>query len=302
MNKMAKRPPIQKILDDFVLLDCRLGDHPKIGAAIAWWQGDYLATLCGTGILSDISSACELLRRREQQARECLLNKAYHLVPNAEDEIGYYESSSPPSFRAMRSLMIVPILTGDTPVGTLTVASTDPFFFHQAHLGRAQLLAALIAYWQYELVGAVRRVTSASTLLGQALRTVREELGLSQANLAAQSGESRTALSRWEAGAQPPTHGPLYRWCESLGLLSPRTAAIISVTDITPELLRWLKEDPQRLQQMPPAQFERLIAERLDRMGYDVTLTTPTFRKDGGIDLSTFEWINGRLTISARHA
>lgn len=46
-----------------------------------------------------------------------------------------------------------------------------------------------------------------------------------------------------------------------------------------------LKEDPERLRGLSPGLFERFVAERLDRMGYDVTLTGETTRKDGGIDL-----------------
>src|SRR5262249_3947748 len=34
-----------------------------------------------------------------------------------------------------------------------------------------------------------------------------------------------------------------------------------------------------------PDQFESFVANRLDRMGYKVTLTGPTNRKDGGIDI-----------------
>ncbi len=36
---------------------------------------------------------------------------------------------------------------------------------------------------------------------------------------------------------------------------------------------------------MTPSQFENLVANRLDEMGYDVALTGDTNRSDGGIDL-----------------
>src|ERR1019366_3170502 len=59
----------------------------------------------------------------------------------------------------------------------------------------------------------------------------------------------------------------------------------VRVVDFSPELLRLLQEDPTRLRSLTPEQFERFTAERLDRMGYNVTLTGATNRKDGGIDL-----------------
>ncbi len=39
------------------------------------------------------------------------------------------------------------------------------------------------------------------------------------------------------------------------------------------------------MRSLTPDQFERFVASRLDRMGYNVTLTGQTNRKDGGIDL-----------------
>jgi predicted Mrr-cat superfamily restriction endonuclease len=50
-------------------------------------------------------------------------------------------------------------------------------------------------------------------------------------------------------------------------------------------LLRFLQEDPNRLQTLTADEFERFVAERLDSMGFNVTLTGATNRKDGGIDL-----------------
>ncbi|MCZ2153410.1 MAG: restriction endonuclease [Bryobacterales bacterium] len=60
---------------------------------------------------------------------------------------------------------------------------------------------------------------------------------------------------------------------------------MVRVVDFSPELLRFLQEDPTRLRSLTPEQFERFAAERLDRMGYNVTLAGATNRKDGGIDL-----------------
>ncbi|HEX8091081.1 MAG TPA: restriction endonuclease, partial [Blastocatellia bacterium] len=97
--------------------------------------------------------------------------------------------------------------------------------------------------------------------------------------------QSRIAVSRWESGAQPPTKGPLYEWCQGLGLFTPTRGALVTFVDITPRLLKILKGNPEHLRQLSPSQFEQFIAERLDRMGFDVTLTGATSHRDGGIDL-----------------
>jgi hypothetical protein len=60
---------------------------------------------------------------------------------------------------------------------------------------------------------------------------------------------------------------------------------MVTPVDITPDIIKLLKEDPQRLMQLSPEQFENFVAERLDRMGFDVKLTGNTKMRDGGIDL-----------------
>ena len=54
---------------------------------------------------------------------------------------------------------------------------------------------------------------------------------------------------------------------------------------ISPALLRALKENPDELRRLRPDQFEAFVANRLDRMGFNVKLTGSTTRKDGGIDI-----------------
>lgn len=54
---------------------------------------------------------------------------------------------------------------------------------------------------------------------------------------------------------------------------------------MTPQLLVLLKDNPEELRNLSPERFEHVVAERIDRMGYDVQLTGRTNRRDGGIDL-----------------
>jgi hypothetical protein len=60
---------------------------------------------------------------------------------------------------------------------------------------------------------------------------------------------------------------------------------IITVVDATPQLLEMLQRDPRRLSELSPEQFELLVAERLDRMGYAIRRTGTTTLRDGGIDI-----------------
>jgi transcriptional regulator with XRE-family HTH domain len=121
--------------------------------------------------------------------------------------------------------------------------------------------------------------------LGKALQDVRVSVRQSQEGLADEIGIPEVMLSAWEIGSEFPEDKPMYRWCQVLGLVCPPKTALVRVIDFSPELLRFLQEDPTRLRSLTPDQFERFVAERLDRMGYNVTLAGTTNQKDGGIDL-----------------
>jgi transcriptional regulator with XRE-family HTH domain len=121
--------------------------------------------------------------------------------------------------------------------------------------------------------------------IGEILKEVRCSLKLSQEAVATHTGTGRFTVWKWETGAQAPSISAMYKWCHALGLISPARTALVRVVDFSPELLRFLQEDPTRLRSLTPDQFERFVAERMDRMGYNVTLTGATNQKDGGIDL-----------------
>ena len=82
-----------------------------------------------------------------------------------------------------------------------------------------------------------------------------------------------------------PRTPSLYAWCQAVGVICPHKKALVRVVDFSPDLLRLLQDDPSRLRSLTPDEFERFVANRLDRMGCNVTLTGSTNRKDGGIDL-----------------
>lgn len=143
------------------------------------------------------------------------------------------------------------------------------------------------------LIYCASKERSLAVQIGDVLREIRESLNLSQSHIAENIEASRITLSRWESGAQVPGMGAMYRWCQALGLVCPPQTALVRVVDFSPELLRFLKEDPTRLRSLTPEQFERFTAERLDRIGYNVTLTGATNRKDGGVDLIAVPKVGG---------
>jgi transcriptional regulator with XRE-family HTH domain len=130
-----------------------------------------------------------------------------------------------------------------------------------------------------------RREYEYSARIGKALKEVRESLRLSQEDVAKQLRVNRITISRCEAGAQVPGTGATYQWCQALGLVLPQRTALVRVVDLSPALLRFLEEDPERLRSLGPDQFETFVADRLDRMGYDVALTGAITMRDGGVDL-----------------
>jgi transcriptional regulator with XRE-family HTH domain len=121
--------------------------------------------------------------------------------------------------------------------------------------------------------------------VGLTLSAIREHLAVSRIALARQLRIKLNRLADWEGQVGAPGPQVLYSWCQALGLVCPPKTALVRVVDFSPELLRFLQQDPTRLRSLTPDQFERFTAERLDRMGYNVTLTGATNRKDGGIDL-----------------
>ncbi|PIU87705.1 MAG: hypothetical protein COZ06_05605 [Armatimonadetes bacterium CG_4_10_14_3_um_filter_66_18] len=63
----------------------------------------------------------------------------------------------------------------------------------------------------------------------------------------------------------------------------------VELLDISPQVLKLLAAEPDRLQQARPAFFEELVCNRLDAMGYDLErVGSSTFRKEGGVD--TVAW------------
>lgn len=278
MNKQFKASlTTQEILEDFVFLDCRLGDHPKLLSTVFWCSGDTLQLVASTPSVGDHPKQNDLESKPGNLAAQI-----------AKDRLCVITSLLGSRFvtrETIQSMIGVPILSGREVLGVVSVSSRERLRFKDKHLGPIQLLAALLGYYVIHVNGGRWTSTPLSVALGQALQNVRSELVLTQQQLADRIGTSRITLSRWESGSQLPTAGPLRRWCVALGLLADSRPSIVTIVDVSPQLLRILKDRPEEMQKLSPSQFERLIADRLTEMGFEVRLTGPTSLKDGGIDL-----------------
>ena len=114
-----------------------------------------------------------------------------------------FSSKYPTHWSSIRSTISVPIISGDRAHGSLNLSFKEiGDLKEEKHIGRAQLLAALLAYEKLHLQKGSRAPTLLSISLGKALRQARTELGLTQEQLSQRSGTSRIALSRWETGSK----------------------------------------------------------------------------------------------------
>ena len=290
----------QKVLEDFVFLGCRLGDSRNVSAHLLICDAD--------GLLAFPAPAepwGQDKRRLGPIGLPTVLK--FHCGADAHHGMTISLYGERMALKVVRQPAIMQdlwikdggccfavALPGGLALPTvLLIGAGQEEPLGQDHEGAVLLLASILAYSLSHIDAICHYVDASSINLGIALKSVRQQQGLSQESLAHSIPTSRIALSKWEAGGQHPSKGPLYRWCQPLGVLSPSTNRIIEVHDITPSLMELLRAEPARLRQLSPEQFEHLVAERLDRMGYEVRLTGACQRKDGGVDLIAMPRIAG---------
>lgn len=189
---------------------------------------------------------------------------------------------------AWEETSVLPILLGDNP----HKRTFDAIVFFDWHDWRARNSADVEQAFLLHLFVAsvIGRGTSASSAVAKkiavALKTVRQRSRLAEEVVAARLQTDTVRLTRLEAGIELPPVMELLAWSVALGVHARARMPIVRIVDdITPELLRALRENPNGLRNLTPAQFERFVADRLSRMGFEPTLTGSINRKDGGIDI-----------------
>ncbi len=257
---------VSTLVDDFVLRDRRLGDHSSTTVDVLLAEG----------------GESRLIARSRTPAAELPSQKQRVKIPNFK----YIRDTSMTmgDDADIRSRVVCAVASGTTTLGMLSLRSKHEVL-SPTDVRRLHVLSALVAYEIVYLQARARVPSRLSLELGVVLRAARKEMGLSQEDLAALVGTSRISVSRWETGTQLPSRGPLRNWATALGLLAGGRSTIVAAVDATPELLELLRRDPGRLSQLSAEQFEQVVAERLDRMGYAVQRTGAVNQKDGGIDI-----------------
>lgn len=242
--------PVEEILANFVVKGNRLEALPSVRANVFWRLGrDAIMSLVGT---------------------------------NSED---------PRQGRFHGSMIAAPIINPidvASALGVVTLDSEIKNFFTQEDLSAVQVLAALILLSDKDNSRFKEFERVASDEIGRRLREVRKSLDLSVETVARRSGLPAEFIATAEGtrSQQNITRPQALEWCRALGLYAEPNVPLVQLVDpITPQLLTLLKEKPEYLARLTPEQFEHLTANRLDAMGYDVTLTGPTNRKDGGVDI-----------------
>lgn len=254
---------IERLIDDFIFLDSRLSNHPKVKREVNWTDGDFanspskkLPSVWKRRALEEIRINLHLVGEQFAVAwglkrKEGLASLEINLHLHLEDycELDMYKKNFLGTFHLLAYLLVL--------------SNTYKLGKNLRHkIGRPYI-----------------------AILGEYMRNLRQDIGFSQAELAKRLCVSNISVSRWESGKQQPAVKALYDWCKGLGILSSKGGTLVRFANITPKLLQMLKKSPEELRKFSPEGFEHLVAERLDCMGYDVTLTGKTSMRDGGIDL-----------------
>ena len=286
-----KQPEVlQSLLESFVVLDCPLRHHPKVWAVAHLAEENLLLTVAATG----------RAKQRILGHRFPLRTTISGLLLRDRLAVGLsewpVENSPLPEFGGYLTPSILAAPIGETSsVGTISILSGESGLLDNQR-GLLKAMSYVLAYEILHL-GKNRRFSAEASQLGSFLKEIRLERGFTQTKVAQLAGTSRISVSRWEAGDQPPTRGPLRRWCEALGLVSSEGPTLVTSVDITPEILAILRETPERLKELSPQQFENLVANRLDRMGFDVKLTGNISTRDGGIDIIATPKLKGLMSF-----
>src|ERR1700726_1652980 len=166
----ARHAGLQRLLESFIMLDCRLGSHPRLSACVRLIAKDDLLMVAATNLRArdripiNMSIGGHALWRRQIVC----LPDATSLDMTVADGLG----------RTVRSIIAIPIHLQDEAIGVLTVMSSTPGLLGDT-ASRAQLLAAIISS-HFHLEGQVRQNAPGSVRLGEALRQIRQQAKVSR--------------------------------------------------------------------------------------------------------------------------
>ena len=137
-------------------------------------------------------------------------------------------------------------LRGTAKNGELRIVANHPLSDNEMH--RLRVLFSLVQY------ATTNRIAPLLDSCGCLLRWTRSLLHMSVEELAVQLGQPVNTIVQWEelSAHTSPSLSLLYRWCHILDLVCPPKTALVRGVDFSPELLRFLQEDPSRLRSLTP--------------------------------------------------
>jgi hypothetical protein len=180
--------------------------------------------------------------------------------------------------------------TNQTGIATIVARMFSVYTHERRARWRPSAAAVQAGLTAVELEMLVRRDGYSLAQAGELLRTSRAT-SLSDLQLAGLLASLQQGISASE-GAVIETKEP--QDFDRPGILGPDGLPIREedlqgspiITDIistNEKLLRMVRDDPATMYNLSPRQFEELVAELLDKQGYEIELTPPS--KDGGFDM-----------------
>ena len=280
---MIRADHLSNLINNFIFRDRRIVDQSFVCIRVFWAEDEFLSQVASSVKPSERQSG-PTIRIGEGIIGNAFFRNNLTVIPDAST--ASRELGDP----RIRSLIACPIgLSGNKyPYGVISLESRRRLEFRQEEITNLKVLSSIIAFERFDLSkDEIRRIgdTRISSDYRRNIEQALIERNMTQDELISHLGGS-IYRKRWLIGmTKPPTRTVVRMYAESLGILSDHQTSIIRTIDITPQLLELLRRAPSRLQDLSPEQFELLVADRLDQMGYAVRRTGVATAKDGGIDI-----------------
>ncbi len=274
---------IQSFLDDFVFRNRRLAESDILRVAVFWKKGSIGEWGETTPSIPSFTA--------EQFVQPWTISGLDFFRDHKQNVGDRYDVFSV-------SFLDVPLYSGarlytgvigilSTKVGVLACEFLDNISRVSPFEGQwlTTFLSSIISYLYFLHMGSNLQISTTWMTLSVLLTATRKRINASPQVLSSLMGLPVASFQNMEGGRECPDSDTLRSWLVNLGLLEEKGNLIIRVVDITGVLIQLLREFPDQISQLSAEQFELLIANRIERMGFNVTLTGAWNRKDGGIDL-----------------
>ena len=137
-----------------------------------------------------------------------------------------------------------------TDTGAGVVWYERPRYVEESDHKRLSLLADILRWYAMTEKARQGFCRPMVTGVGKALGLRRTSVRRGAADVAKQIGISEIELSRFELGQDAPSSAVLLSWCKALDVFLPPHTALVQVIDVSPELLRVLKENPDEFRRI----------------------------------------------------